>query len=112
MKNYDEDEEASYIQDLDANNLYGWTLSQKFPVKDFKWVTNVFKINEDFIKNYDEDGNIGYFLNVDTEYPRELYDLHSDFNKCSKLVCNLHDKENYKSFKTSTKAWSKTKKSP
>ena len=70
-------------------------MSQKLPVKDFKWVTNVFKINEDFIKNYDKDGNIGYFLNVDIEYLRELYNLHSDLpflpermkiNKCSKLV--------------------------
>ena len=36
MKNYDEDEESSYIQDLDANNLYGWAMSQKLPANGFK----------------------------------------------------------------------------
>ena len=80
MKNYDEDEESSYIQDLDANNLYGWAMSQKLSVSGFKWVRNMSKIEEDFIKiyDYDEDGDIGYFLEVDIEYPRELHDLHSD----------------------------------
>ena len=65
---------------------------------------NVSKIDDDFIKSYDEDGDIGYFLNVDTEYPGELHNLHSDLpflpermkiNKCNKLVCNLYDKINY-----------------
>ena len=37
MKNYDEIRESSYIQYLDANNLYGWAISQKLPVNDFKW---------------------------------------------------------------------------
>ena len=38
MKNYDKNSESSYIEYLDANNLYGWAMSQKLPVKDFKWV--------------------------------------------------------------------------
>ena len=50
MKNYDENEESSYIQDLDANNLYGWAMSQKLPVNGFKRVKKVSKIDEDFIK--------------------------------------------------------------
>ena len=49
MKNYDENKESSYIQYLDANNLYGWAMSQKLPVNGFKWVNN--EINEEFIKN-------------------------------------------------------------
>ena len=62
------------------------------------------KINEEFIKNCDEDGDIGYFLEVDAGYPKNLRDLHSDLsflpermkiNKCSKLVCNFYDKNNY-----------------
>ena len=38
MKNYDGSKESSYIQYLDANNLYGWAMSQKLPVNDFKWL--------------------------------------------------------------------------
>ena len=76
MKNYDENEESSYIQYLDANSLYGWVMSQKLPVRVFKWVKNVSKIDDDFIENYNEDGDIGYFLNVDIEYLRELHNLH------------------------------------
>ena len=39
---------------LYASNLYGWTMSQKLPVNDFKWNKNAFKFNEHFIKNYDK----------------------------------------------------------
>ena len=104
MKNYDEEEESSYIQYLDANNQYGWAMSEKLHVRDFKWVRNVSKIDEDFIKNYDEDGDFEFSLNVDIEYPKELHDLHSDLqllpermkiNNYNKLVCNLYDKKNY-----------------
>ena len=102
MKNYDEEEESSYIEYLDANNLYGWAMSQKLPVGGFKWIEDVSEIDECFIKNYDEDGNIGHYLNVDVEYLEELHDLHSDLpflaekmkiNKCNKLVCNLYNKK-------------------
>ena len=78
MKNYDKKEESSYIQYLDANNLYGWAMSQKLPVDGFKWIEDVSEIDEDFIRNYDENSDIGYFLKVDIEYPKELHDLHSD----------------------------------
>ena len=37
MKNYDKNKESSYIQYLEANNLYGWVMSQKLPVDGFKW---------------------------------------------------------------------------
>ena len=37
MKNYDKNKEWSYIQRLDAKNLYGWEMSQKLPVDGFKW---------------------------------------------------------------------------
>ena len=61
MKNYDKNNESSYIEYLDANNLYGWAMSQKLPVKGFKWVKQkkLSKFNEDFIKNYDENSNKG-----------------------------------------------------
>ena len=50
-KNYDKNKESSYIQYLDANNLYGWAMSQKVPVNGFKWINNVIEIDEKFIKN-------------------------------------------------------------
>ena len=56
MKNYNNNEESSYIQYLDASNLYGWAMSKKLPVNGFKWLDNdkINEINEDFIKNYNE----------------------------------------------------------
>ena len=50
MKNYNNNEESSYIQYLDANNLYGWAMSKKLPVNGFKWTDDNI-INEEFIKN-------------------------------------------------------------
>ena len=77
---------------------------QKLPVNGIKWKKNVSKYNEKFIRNYDEDSNKGYILEVDIEYLKNLHDLHSDLSflpermkidKCNKLVCNLYDKKNY-----------------
>ena len=70
LSNYNEEIDSSDIAYLDANNLYGWAMSQKLPVNDFKWVKNVSKFNEDFIKKYEENSNTGYFLEVDVEYPK------------------------------------------
>ena len=67
MKNYDENKKSSYIQYLDANNLYGWAMSQKLPVNDFKWIEDTSKINKEFIKNYDENNDKGYILEVDVK---------------------------------------------
>ena len=101
---YDEKEESSYTQYLDENNLYGWAMLEKLPVGGFKWTKDVSKIDEDFIKNYDENGDIDYFLKVDVKYLKELNNLHSDLpflpermktGKCKKLACNLYDKKNY-----------------
>ena len=52
------------------NNLYGWAISQKVPINDFKWVTNLSRFNENFIKSYNENSDIGHFLEVDVEYPK------------------------------------------
>ena len=51
MKNYDKNNESSYIQYLDASNLYGWAMSQKLIVDGFKWKKNMLKFNEKFIKD-------------------------------------------------------------
>ena len=78
-------------------------MSQKLPVGCFKLKKSISKFNEDFIKNFDEDSDKGYILEVDVEYPKNLHNLHSDLpflpermkiDKSSKLVCNLYDKNN------------------
>ena len=108
MKSYNNNEESSYIQYLDANNIYGWAMSKKLQVNGFKWIDNNETaepvINEDFIKNYDENNDKGYIFEVDVKYPKRLHKLHSDLpflpermeiNKCKKLVCNLYNKKKY-----------------
>ena len=79
MKNYNKNEESCYIQYLDANNLYGWAMSQKLPVNGFKWIdTSEHVINEELIKNYNENDIKGYILEVDVKYPKKIHNLHSD----------------------------------
>ena len=104
MKSYDKNIALSYLMYLDANNLYGQAMSQKLPVNGFKLVNELSKFNENFIKNYDENSNKGYFLEIDVEYPRSLFNLHKDLPflperekilKCNKLVRNIRDKEKY-----------------
>ena len=79
-------------------------MSQKLPVNGFKWVKNMSKLDEKFIKNYDEDSDKEYIFEVDVKYSRRLHDLHSDLpflpkrmkiDKCKKLVCNLRNKKIY-----------------
>ena len=79
-------------------------MSQKLPVSGFKWKKYISKFTEEFIKNYDEDSDKGYILEVDVKYPKKLHDLHSDLpfstermkiDKCKKLVCNLYNKKKY-----------------
>ena len=95
MKNYNNNEDSSYIQYLDANNLYGWAMSKKLPVNGFRLLDSdkINEINEEFIKNYNENNNKGYILEVDVKYPKRLHELHSDLpflsermeiNKCKK----------------------------
>ena len=60
MKNYDENEESSFLEYLDANNLYGWAMSEPLPVDSFFWIENASEIDEDFLKNYDKNSDKGY----------------------------------------------------
>ena len=54
VKNYDKSKELSYIQCLDANNLYGAAMSEKLPINGFKWVNDISGINKKFVKSYDK----------------------------------------------------------
>ena len=65
MNDYDKNFESSYLVFLDANNLYGWAMSQKLLINGFEWVKKLSRFNERFIKNYSEISDRGYFLEVD-----------------------------------------------
>ena len=104
LKNYEKNIELSYQTYLDANNLYRWEMSQKLPVNGFWSVNDVSRFNEDFIKNYNENSDVGYFLEVDVEYPKKLFSSHKELpflperrklEKVEKLVCSIEDKEKY-----------------
>ena len=74
MKKYNKNKESPYIQYLDANNVYGWGMSQILLVNGFKWIKNVTEIDEKFIKNCVEDSDKRYIFEVDVKYPRRLHD--------------------------------------
>ena len=105
MKNYDKKIESSYLTCLNANNSYGWVMSQKLPVNGFMWYNHhLSDFNEDFIKSYNENSDEEYFLEVDIEYPKTLWGSHKDLpflskrrklEKVEKLVCSIEDKEKY-----------------
>ena len=78
MKNYDKNKETPYIQYWGVNNLYVWAMSQKLSVNNFEWMKDTSQFNEDFIKNYDEESDEGYFLEVDIQYLEKLNELHNN----------------------------------
>ena len=91
---------------LDANNLYGWAMSQKLPIGGFEWIKkdDLSKFNEKFITDYNENSDKVYILEVDVDYPKNLHKLHSDLaflpermktEKVKKLVGNIYDKGKY-----------------
>ena len=104
MKDYDANKELSDLKYWDVNHLYGWAMSQKVPVNKFEWIEDTSQFNEDFVKNYNEVSDKGYFLEVHVQCPEKLHELHNDLlflherikiKKVKKLVTNLHDKTEY-----------------
>ncbi|XP_051165642.1 uncharacterized protein LOC127284297 [Leptopilina boulardi] len=103
MEKFDKAEDTSYIMYFDANNLYGWAMAQSLPYGGFKWVENV---DDAFNFNLPDDSPIGYILEVDLEYPKEIHDTHKDMPFCAenmkpplskqeKLLTTLLPKEKY-----------------
>ena len=105
MKDYNKKEASKYLMYVDANNLYGWAMSQKLPIHSFDWLTdkeikNLFKVQ--VVQFWERTPCI---LEVDLEYPEELHDLHNDYPLCpervecnhgvKKLIPNLRHKNNY-----------------
>ena len=122
IKNYDSAKQRTYLMYNDANNLYGYPMSKKLPVDNFKWETNLSIFTDDFIKNYDEASDTGYLLFVDVIYTKNLREKHKHLpflpekvkrNKVTKLTCEITDKNNfcfYFLIKTRTKATNEFKK--
>ena len=91
--------QLSYLMYIDANNLYGWAMSKRLRIDSFKWCNDLEKFTSDFIKNYDEDSDAGYLLEVDIEYLKKLHESHRDLPllpiKKDKSLTTLDNKENY-----------------
>ena len=97
---FDPSEESSYLQYLDANNLYGWAMSQPLPTGRFRWVS----IEPNKVGKLAARTDKGYLLKVDVSYPRDLHDSHNNLpfmcerlkiGGIEKLVPNLLNKKNY-----------------
>ena len=103
---------TNYLQYLDANNLYGWAMSQPLPVGNFRWINvndieeDNEKLNEKLIERLVNNSKIGfgYLLEADVDCPRELHDSHNDLpflcekikvNGIEKLIPNLFHEEKY-----------------
>ena len=94
------DKPTKYLQYLDANNLYGWAMSQPLPTGGFKWVN----VKPSKISQLAKRKSKGYLLEIDVKYPKELHDSHNDLpfmcermkiNGVEKLIPNLYDKKRY-----------------
>lgn len=102
---YKEKEDSKYIMYYEANNLYGWAMTQPLPYGGFKWVENE-ALEKLETKDIPYNSNIGYILEVDLEYPESIHDAHQDLLFCAehrappgskqkKLMTTLYDKQNY-----------------
>ena len=104
MDEYDKNKETNYLQYLDANNLYGWAMSQPLPTGEFRWLKCDAWDPTKLVDMLSRENQYGYLLEVDVKYPKDLHDLHNDIPfMCSKmkvggvekLIPNLYDKEKY-----------------
>ncbi|KAK3772394.1 hypothetical protein RRG08_031418 [Elysia crispata] len=78
VEGYDPEKPNSHILYLDANNLYGWDMSQPLPTNGFRWVEDC-KALAGTIQDQPADGPEGFILEVDLEYPQELHDRHNAY---------------------------------
>ena len=77
LPDYNKNIKSSYLKYLDANNLYGYAMIKKLPLNGFKWSDpNMYTTK--FIKNYNDESDKGYLLEVDAEYPKYLNEAHED----------------------------------
>lgn len=104
---YNEKNPDVFLTYLDCNNLYGYSMNKKHPLKNFAWLSSkeIKKIEKNILFLSDND-EIGYFLEVDIDYPDNLHEIHNDFpflsekktpphSKVEKLLTTLEDKRRY-----------------
>ena len=99
MPNYNSQQLSTYLTYLDANNLYGWAICKKLPLNSFPWSSNLNRYTSNFIKNYNDNSDLRYLLEVDVHYPKHVHKLHSDIPllpvRQKKLLTTSEDKKNY-----------------
>ena len=78
IEGYNSSKPSTHILYLDANNLYGWAMSQPLPIGGFQWVGDCDRLTEAIIK-HPADSREGYILEVDLEYPGELHNVHNAY---------------------------------
>ena len=99
MPNYNLNAQSTYLMYVDTNNLYGYAISKKLPINNFKWCDYLEMFTSDFMKNYDSESGTGYVLEADIDYPKELHEPIRDLPflaiKKEKLLTTLENKEKY-----------------
>jgi hypothetical protein len=78
LADYDPRSASKYLTYLDANNLYGWAMSQHLPYRDFEWLTEE-QLEHFDVREIADNSPEGYVLEVDLVYPPGLHDMHSDY---------------------------------
>ena len=78
---FDKDKPTNWLRYDDANNLYGWAMSQKLPTRDFNWV-DASTWDATRVLALADDTDRGEFIEVDLGYPTELHDSHNDYPLC------------------------------
>ena len=104
MEEYDSNKPTNYLQYLDANNLYGWAMSQPLPTGEFRWINCDNWNPKRLVDMFSAEKNYGYLLEVDVSYLKKLHNLRNDIpfmcskmkvNGVEKLITNLYDKRKY-----------------
>lgn len=86
MAIYDESKSSKYIMYLDANNLYGYAMSECLPTGGFSWLTDK-QLDKIMSKNVLSDSKEGYIFEIDLDYPEELHTLHDDYPLAAEKMC-------------------------
>jgi hypothetical protein len=105
LPEFDDFKPTSYLIYLDCNNLYGYAMTKSLPYSEFRFL-NKYEMEKFNILTVPENGDTGFILEVDLEYPENIHDLHSDLpfapekfippgGKSCKLIASLYDKYNY-----------------